>query len=181
MDRQREQLVRRLRRRRLRLMGLCVATAVACGTAAALIVPRVIIGGQPRGGGATFLPGPDVVALGADGPLGLLVELELDPRERRASVERWARLSQAERDAYFQRYWRLAELDPDRRDELLEQYQALREQPRARQEFLRGRARELRRFIATLGPQDQAVLKGMTTDERARRLLELWKARYGTW
>jgi hypothetical protein len=176
----REELVLILRRRRLRLMMLCVGTAVVCGTAAALIVPRVLVGGE-RVGGAAAAGLPTAAALAGDGPLGLSADLELDPRELRANVQRWARLSQADQERYFRRYWRLAQLDPDARDDLLEEYRFFREEPKARQEFLRGRAKELQDFVATLGPQDQAVLKGMAPEHRARRLLELWKARYGTW
>ena len=74
-----------------------------------------------------------------------------------------------------------AEMDGDERERVFQQYAAFRRLPEKRQEFCRSRARELKAFINTLSLQDRAVLTGMSDQQRARRLLQLWQARYGTW
>lgn len=183
MDSRREQLLRMLRRHRWRLIAVCVGTALACGTAVALTAPQGLIGGEHRAGApvAAVREIPAAGLPGDTGPLRLSAEIEMDPREVRSNLQRWAGMSQGRREALFERYWRLAELPETQRKELTDQYRAFRKESKARQEFLRSRAKELQAFLDSLSPQDQAVLKGMAPEQRARRLLELWTARYGKW
>jgi hypothetical protein len=184
MDPRRAQLARLLdrRRRRVRLLLVCVVTAVACGTLAGLLGPRILIGGTGSRGTVQALPAEaDAPARPAATPLDLPGRLALDPREVQANAIRWQKMTEAERRRLLDRYWDLARLDPDQREALLERYVAFRTLPETRRAFLRERAAELKRFVATLSPQDQAVLEGMSDEARARRLLDLWQARYGPW
>jgi hypothetical protein len=177
----REQLVRRLqRRRRVRLMAVCVTTAVLGGAIASILAPDVLVGGMSAKAPA------DPAQSAAGGPMakGLAETLDriaLDAGEARDNRMRWASFSKDEKRAYLDRYWELAELDSERRAELMERYEAFHALPPAERDALRERARRLREFLASLSPQDQAVLRGMDDEERARRVLELWTARYGTW
>ena len=184
MDPRRAQLARMLqrRRRRFRLLMVCLATAVTCGTVAGFLGPRILIGGT----GAMRPVGQAASETSADArspatPLDLPSRLALDPREAQANAIRWQKMSQAERRRLLDRYWNLAGLDAEQRESLLERYEAFRDLPQERRAFLRDRAARLKAFVATLSPQDQAVLDGMSDEARARRLLELWEARYGTW
>ncbi len=184
MDSRRAQLARMLqrRRRRFRLLMVCVATAVTCGTVAGLLGPRILIGGTgairpARTPAAETEPQARPPAT----PLDLPSRLALDPREVQANAIRWQKMSQAERRRLLDRYWDLAGLDAQQRESLLQRYEAFRDLPQARRAFLRERAAKLKAFVETLSPQDQAVLDGMSDEARARRLLELWQARYGPW
>jgi len=114
-------------------------------------------------------------------PLNLQDRLALDPREEQANAIRWQKMSDGQRRQLLDRYWALANLDTDQRDRLLHRYEDFRNLPEERRTFLRRRARKLETFVASLSPQDQAVLEGMSDEARARRLLELWQARYGPW
>ena len=192
MDRRREQLVRLLerRRRRLRLLLFCAATALACGFVALVAGPQMLIGGMP----AAAVPAAAVPASAAadaartgrssappPSPLALSDRLRLDPRETQANAIRWAGMTEAERRALLARYWHLASMTPDDLDRLLDQYAAFRDLPEGRQESLRAQARKLHQFIQSLSPQDQAVLESMNDWDRAQRLLQLWQARHETW
>lgn len=184
MDPHREQLARllRRRRRRLRLLLVCLVTAVACGAVAGFAGPRILIGGTADGSAdqpaeAKAPDSPQPIAT----PLDLSARLALDPREEQANTIRWQKMSEPHRRRYLGRYWELASLGPDQRRTLLERYEHFRTLPEARRKFLRERAVKLKAFIATLSPQDQAVLEGMDDEARARRLLDLWQARYGLW
>jgi len=185
MVRPREQLVRLLyrRRRRMRLLLVCLATALACGLLAGIVGAPILIGGvsytptRPAPAKETPRARPG----GAPRPLDLSDRLGLDPRERRANAIRWRSLSQDQRRAILDRYWQLAEMDAAQRESLFERYAAFRRLPESRQAFYRTQARKLKAFMNTLSPQDRAVLEGMSDEDRARRLLELWQARYGTW
>jgi hypothetical protein len=184
MDPRRAQLARLLqrRRRRNRLLLVCVVTAVACGTVAGLVGPRILIGGTGAGG-ARRSPAADAQAAAetAATPLDLPVRLALDPRETQANAIRWQKMSDARRRRFLDRYWDLAGLDAERREALLARYEDFRNLPEERRAFLRDRAAKLKEFVASLSPQDQAVLEGMDDEARARRLLDLWQARYGPW
>ena len=185
MDLGREQLVRLLnrRRRRIRLMLVCLTTALACGLVAGIVGPQILLGGvSHRGAQATASKGrPAERAARTAGPVNLSERLRLDPRETQANAIRWQALPDGQRAVALNRYWRLAEMDGDERERVFQQYAAFRRLPEKRQEFCRSRARELKAFISTLSLQDRAVLAGMSDEQRARRLLQLWQARYGTW
>jgi len=184
MDPRRAQLARLLqrRRRRTRLLLVCVVTAVACGTVAGLVGPRILIGGTGAARvSQVAATETEVSAPGAATPLDLPSRLALDPREAQANAIRWQTMSQDERRRLLDRYWNLAGLEAGQRQALLERYGAFRELPEERRAFLRERAAKLKAFVATLSPQDQAVLEGMSDEARARRLLDLWQARYGAW
>jgi hypothetical protein len=165
-------------------MLVCLTTALACGLAAGIAGPQILIGsvaGVPASAGA----GQDAARLAAASKsaesLALAGQLRLDPREVQANAIRWANLSEAERRAYLDRYWRLAEMEPSAREYLVKQYVQFRELPEKRQEFLKTRALRLKEFVSTLSAQDQAVLESMSDAQRAERLLQLWQARYGKW
>ena len=184
MERRREQLVRILeRRRRMRLMLVCLVTALACGAAAGVVAPQLLIGGMPSAAGndAAKLDDRAVSARPAPQPLDLSERLALDPRETRANAVEWARMAEADRRALLDRYWRLSEMGPADQERVFQRYALLRELPGNRQDFLRTRAVKLTEFVKTLSPQDQAVLESMSDRDRAKRLLELWQARYGAW
>ena len=184
MDPRRVQLalLLRRRRRRLRLLLVCLATAVACGAVAGLAGPRILIGGTAHGRiDRPAATDAEVSAQPAATPLDLPARLALDPREEQANAIRWQKMSDPQRRRLLDRYWDLATLDPDQRDTLLERYEDFRNLPEQRRAFLRQRAVKLKAFVASLSPQDQAVLEGMSDETRARRLLELWQARYGPW
>ncbi|HUU11171.1 MAG TPA: DUF3106 domain-containing protein [Phycisphaerae bacterium] len=187
MDPRREQLMRLLnrRRRRVRLMLVCLAMALACGVAAGFAGPRILIGGISHTWPGPAAPPKDAPrqARPAEvaGPLDLSDRLGLDPRETQANTIRWSSLPEDHRRAVLDRFWRLAEMDTHEQDRLFQRYAEFRQLPEKRRDFLRTRAQKLKTFMNTLSPQDQAVLAGMGDDERARRLLELWQARYGTW
>ena len=175
MDDRRQELLRLLhRRRRVRLMAVCVAAALGCGAAAAILAPKVLVGGVPQGGPPTGRtcdsdgkrPGQGVL-------VGLSDQLDLDPREVRHNALRWRMLTPAEREAFLERYWRLAGLDVQERDRLLARYEAFRSLPEDRQASLRRQALELHDFLADLSPQDQAMVAGTPEEQRAARLLEL--------
>ena len=86
-------------------------------------------------------------------------------------------MSETERLAVVARYRRLAEMDAAERDQLLQKYQEFRQLSGDQQADLRRRAIRLAAFVQSLSPQDQALLESMTDDQRAARLLELWRAR----
>ena len=182
----REQLARLLRRRRRsRLLLLCLVVAVACGAVAEFVRPKILIGGM-LAAGKVARAGRPVAAARTDAtppatPLDLDTRLGLDPREEHANALRWQDMSAGDRRALLDRYWHLAGTDAERRTALFNQYKQFRQLPPERRMYLRDRARKLKAFMATLSPQDQAVLEGMTDEARARRLLELWRASYGEW
>ena len=185
MDPRREQLVRLLnrRRRRIRLMLVCLALALACGLVAGIVGPQILIGGvsyDAAGSAASKNRSRERTGQAA-GPLALSDRLELDPRETQANTICWQALPDDRRRATLDQYWRLAEMRAEERESVFERYAAFRRLPEKRQEFCRTRARKLKAFMGTLSPQDRAVLAGMSDEGRARRLLELWQARYGTW
>lgn len=186
MDLRREELKQILnrRRRRVRLMLVCLATALSCGVVAGIAAPQILIGGTPQavsGHGAAAKPLDGHPGRSPVVPLELSAEVQFDPRETQANAGRWPLMGEAQRRLVLDRYWQLTEMEPAERQRVFEQYTAFRQLPEKRQEYLRERARKLREFMGTLSPQDQAVLEGMGETERARRLLDLWKARYGTW
>ncbi len=185
MDPRREQLVRLLnrRRRRIRLMLMCLATALACGLVAGITGPQILIGGVPydvAGSRASKSKSRDRSGQAA-GHLELSDRLGLDPRQTQANTIRWQSLPDDGRRALLDQYWRLAEMRAEQRESVFERYAAFRHLPEKHQEFCRTRARKLKVFMSTLSPQDRAVLAGISDEDRARRLLELWQARYGTW
>jgi hypothetical protein len=186
VDPRREELVRLLqrRRRRVRLMLVCLVTALACGAVAGMVAPQMLIGEVPTGqaaDGAMSAVDAAVQAKAAAPTLELSDRLALDPRETRANTMAWSIMPEPERRTFLDRYWRLAEMGEADRDRLLQRYALLRELPTDRQEYLRTRAIKLREFINTLNPQDQAVLESMSDRDRASRLLELWQTKYGAW
>ena len=173
------------RRRRLRLLLFCAATALACGFVALAAGPQMLIGGMSAAA-APASAAADAARTGRSssppaGPLALSDRLRLDPRETQANAIRWAGMTEAERRALLARYWHLASMTPDDLDRLLDQYAAFRDLPEGRQESLRAQARKLHQFIQSLSPQDQAVLESMNDWDRAQRLLQLWQARHKTW
>jgi len=180
VDRRREQLVRLLARRRRRtgLLVACAAMAMACGLAAGVAGPRILIGSVPETRPPAAGPAESsepVVPQAA--PLALAERLSLDPRETKANEIRWAAMSEPQRRVLLDRYWRLARMDPVERQRLFEQYAAFRELPAERQAELRARATRLAEFMRTLSPQDRAMIESMSDTERAARVLELAKAR----
>jgi len=186
MDDPRIQFARHVaRRRRVRLLLVCGVTAAACGMMAGILGPRILIGGTAPVRSASPAPAePPPAATAAESaatPLDLAVQLSLDPRERQANAIRWQAMEPQARRDLLDRYWALAGMAPERRARLLQKYEAFRSLPEPRRRFLRDRARALREFVASLSPQDQAVLEGMSDEARARRVLELWQARYGQW
>jgi hypothetical protein len=186
VDARREQLIEMLnrRRRRLRLLLVCLATALGCGLVAGIVGPQILIGGvADLGPAADIAATVPVTATAAKAPPVLLLseQLKLDPRESQANTLRWAGLSEADRRALLDKYWRLADMDAAERQRIVHQYARFRELPEKRQGFLKTRALELKQFVGTLSPQDQAVLESMSDAQRAERLLQLWQARYGKW
>jgi len=186
MDPHRAHLARLLqrRRRRIRLLLACVATAVTCGAVVGVMGPRILIGGTAGGHlnrPAAAEPAARASAEPALIPLDLEARLALGLQEEQANALRWQKMPDRRRRRLLDRYWALAALEPDRRDALLEQYEHFRNLPDERRAFLRRRARKLKAFMASLSPQDQAVLEGMNDEARARRLLDLWQARHGPW
>jgi hypothetical protein len=186
VDSRREQLVRLLarRRRRGRLILVCLMTALACGVMVGVVAPQILIGGVPAKARPDVLkdvaekaPAPEAAAC----TLALAERLALDPAEARANTAAWAAMSEDERRVLLDRYWRLAQMSPADQDHMLEQYALLRERSADRQEYLRTRAVRLREFTKMLSAQDLAVLAGMSDQDRAKRFLELWQARYGAW
>lgn len=180
-----DRILQSRQRRRWRLLAFCVGTAVVCGFLAGVVAPKVLIGGVTRHAQAVEeneAECPEGAHRPVAGvPLPIASALGLDPREERSNTLRWAELPEDQRRVLLERYWQLLELSPDEQQRRFEQYQSFRSQPEDRQEFLRQRARKLNEFMGTLSKQDLAVLKGMNDRDRAKRLLELWQARYGTW
>jgi len=176
VDARREQLVRMLhRRRRMRLLAVCVGTAVLCGAVAAILAPKVLVGDVPPGNESAKLtqtkqdaktPRPGAV-------LDLDNRLKPDPRETRNNGMRWNALAEPQRRVFFERYWRLTALTPEEQDRLIGRYKEFRTLPAERQALLRQRAKDLGEFLNRLSPQDKAVLAGLSDEERAARLLEL--------
>jgi hypothetical protein len=187
MEPRREELRRILsrRRRRGRLLLVCLATALACGFAAGMAGPRILVGGVAELAGAAGVATDAAVQASGKKPAAMTLVLSeqvgLDPRESQANAIRWASLTENERRVYLDTYWKLAEMDPAARERLVEQYTQFRELPEKRQQFLKARAQKLKEFMSTLSPQDQAVLESMSDTQRAERLLQLWQARYGKW
>lgn len=194
VDARRDYLVRLLqrRRRRIRLLLACLATALACGAVTGLVVPQVLTGSiaglttatpwragtHPPADGATLPLSASPISVE---PLDLSERLQLDPRQIQANTMRWAAMPEAEREQCLDRYWRLAQSDPAEQDRLFREYSAFRQLPPDEQETLRRRAKKLQAFINTLSPQDQALLESMSDGERAKHLLQLWQTRYGSW
>ncbi len=182
MDTRREALLKRKRRRRVRLMTLCVATALVCGAVVATVTPRALIGEEATSQRPATTAAPEPVPVSAEGEallLRLAERFDVDPREVRSSTQRWASMSESERRRFFETYWRIVELDPEEKEALFQQYAAFRSRDHNRREHLRRRARQLREFVEGLSLQDQAVFEGMTPEQRAKRLLESWGKRYG--
>jgi len=177
VDVRREQLVRMLhRRRRMRLLAVCVGTAVLCGAVAAILAPKVLVGDVRLGGGEPAKlkqtkRGAKTLRPGA--VLDLDNRLDPDPRETRNNGMRWNALPDAQRREFFERYWRLTALDPEEQDRLIERYKEFRRLPAERQALLLRRARDLEEFLNRLSPQDKAVLASLSDEARAARLLEL--------
>jgi hypothetical protein len=180
MARARHELLALLRRRRRRLLAVCVGTVVACGLVAGALVPEVLIGGiqitgRPRGGGA------DGTADAAEPPVPVRLEerLGVDGRERTANRHRWFALPARDRDRLIERYWglaRRAKEDSAELDRLVDRYVRFRRLPEARREQLRQAARRLRRFIdEEIGETDLARLASMDVPERAAYLRKLWR------
>jgi len=166
----------------MRLLGVCAATALACGFVAVAAAPHMLVGAAPAAPAAPTAAEPVRAGPAADaGTLALSARLRLDPRETQANLIRWSRMTEAERRTLLGRYWQLAALSPADLDRLIEQYAAFRELPESRQLALRTQARKLRQFIQSLSPQDQAILESMNDRDRAERLLDLWQARQKTW
>ena len=190
VDARRDYLVRLLqrRRRRIRLLLACLATALACGTVTGLVAPQVLTGSiagthtpavRPVWADGATLP-LSAPPISVD-PLDLSERLQLDPRQIQANTMRWAAMPEAEREQCLDRYWRLAQSDPAEQDRLFQEYSAFQQLPPDEQETLRRRAKKLQAFINTLSPQDQALLESMSDGERAKHLLQLWQTRYGSW
>ncbi len=165
----------------MRLLAVCVGTALVCGLAAAMVAPEVLIGGETRVRAAPAAEAAGAEAAPAPGLLHLEDHVRLDPREVRFNNHRWTALPEKARRAYLERYWRLAELDEPERDALFQQYREFRDAPKATRDRLRRRAKALAAFVETLSPQDQAVLESLPPEERAAKLIELWQARRDAW
>ena len=188
VERPRGQLVRLLarRRRRTELLLACLTLALACGLAAGVAGPRILVGSVPEvrhppsasvEAPATSQMPPQDAARAA--PLALAERLSLDPRETKANEIRWAAMSETQRRTLLDRYWHLARMDPVERQRLFEQYAAFRELPAERQAELRARATRLAEFLRTLSPQDRALLESMSEAERAARVIELARVQQG--
>jgi len=182
VDPRREQLVRLLARRRRRtgLLLACLTLALACGLAAGVAGPRLLVGSVPevRHPPSASAKAP-ATAQPPTSPLTLAERLSLDPRETKANEIRWAAMSETQRRTLLDRYWRLARMDPVERQRLFEQYAAFRELPAERQAELRTRATRLAEFLRTLSPQDRAMLESMSETARAARVMELARAQQG--
>lgn len=166
-------------------MLACLMTALVCGAVAGVVAPQLVIGGVPSVAttedSARATTDKASTAKATAKPLDLSQRVTLDPREERANTAEWVRLTEAERRVFLDRYWRLSELSPAEQEKVFTRYATLRDLPDKRQEFLRTRAERLKTFVQSLSPQDQAVLESMSDHDRAKRLLELWQARYGAW
>jgi len=160
----------------MRLLAVCVGTAVLCGAVAAILAPKVLVGDVRLGGGEPAKlkqtkRGAKTLRPGA--VLDLDNRLDPDPRETRNNGMRWNALPDAQRREFFERYWRLTALDPEEQDRLIERYKEFRRLPAERQALLLRRARDLEEFLNRLSPQDKAVLASLSDEARAARLLEL--------
>ena len=165
--------------RSLRLLAVCVGTAVVLAAVVSVLAPKVLIGGVTGHAADVAVP---VAAKGAPGaPLPITGLLKLDPREERGNAVRWGEIPADERQTLLERYWHLAELSADEQQKAVEAYHAFRKLPSDQQVRLRDRAKKLDEFMKTLSQQDLAMLKGMNDRQRAERVLQLWQARYGTW
>jgi hypothetical protein len=149
------------------------------------VAPQLLIGGVPavtaKDAAAPARPDATMPAKATARPLDLSGHVALDPRELQANTMEWARLPEVQRRALLDRYWRLSEMSPADLEKVFSRYATLREQPENRQASLKARAEKLAEFMKSLNPQDQAVLESMGEGDRAKRLLELWQARYGAW
>jgi len=177
-DRRAQLLLLQRRRRRIRLMAVCLGTSLVCGIVAGVLAPEVLVGGVSLHNAKPEALNPashesDATA----GPvlLGLAERLNLDPREVRDNVLRWASISEEERRRFVAKYWQLTGMEPADRDRIIEQYQSFRKETEARRAFLRDRAKRVRGFVGRLSPQDQALLMSMGEEDRAKHLLELWR------
>jgi hypothetical protein len=168
-------------------MLVCLGTALVCGLLVGLAAPQGLVGSvstHPAAVPATA-SGEPAARLPSNrlpnAALLLTERLETDPRQMQADAIRWNSLSEPQRRAILDRYWRISEMNPADRDGLFDQYAAFRELPQDRQEFLRARAKKLKMFMNDLSAQDLAVLEGMSDVARAERLLELWELRHQRW
>ena len=182
-DRRAQLLLLQRRRRRIRLMAVCLGTSLVCGVVAGVLAPEVLVGGVSLHNAKPEALNPashESDATTWPVLLGLSERLNLDPREVRDNVLRWASISEEERRRFVAKYWQLTGMEPADRDQIIEQYQSFRKETEARQAFLRDRAKRVRDFIGRLSPQDQALLMSMGEEDRAKHLLELWR-RDGEW
>jgi hypothetical protein len=114
---------------------------------------------------------------GNDERLLSVAGLRVAPDQLKANRRAWAAMSDSERAAYVARLDRLAQLDAEQRQKLVNNYTQWRELPLQDRERLIRLASALARFEASLGRQDQAVLDGLAGKDRARHLIRLWQAR----
>jgi len=105
--------------------------------------------------------------------------LHVSGTQHRRNHEAWNDMSDAERTELMGRYARLCEHDPAARDELVKRYKSLQDLPDEERQHLRRQAANLARFEASLGRQDRAALDGLSPRNRARHLVELWRAGRG--
>jgi len=182
-ERRAQLLLLRRRRRRMRQMAVCLGTSLVCGGGAGVLAPEVLVGGVSLHDAKPEVINPASHESGAAAEpvlLGLSDRLNLDPREVRDNVLRWASTSEEEQRRFVAKYWQLMGMEPADRDRIIEQYQSFRKETEARRAFLRDRAKRVRDFIGRLSPQDQALLMSMGEEDCAKRLLELWR-RDGKW
>jgi len=177
-DRRAQLLLLQRRCRRIRLIAVCLGASLVCGVVAGVLAPEVLVGGVSLHDAKPEALKPASHESGAPaGPvlLGLSERLNLDPREVRDNLLRWASMSEEKRRQLVAKYWQLTGMEPADRDRIIEQYQSFRKETEARRAFLRDRAERVRDFIGRLSPQDQALLMSMSEEDRAKRLLELWR------
>ena len=105
--------------------------------------------------------------------------LHVSETQRRRNHEAWNDMSDGERAKLRRSYARLCELDPAARDQLVTRYKSLQDLPEDERARLSRGAANLARFEASLGRQDRAVLDGLSPKDRARHLVDLWRASPG--
>jgi hypothetical protein len=99
------------------------------------------------------------------------------PEQLKANRRQWASMSDAERQQRLAQLDRLAELDDEQRQTLVENYRQWRDLSEQDRQRLIRQAAALAEFEASLSRQDLAVLDSLAGKDRARQLVRLWQAR----
>jgi len=166
--------------RRRTILAVAFRLAVAALGVAGLVL--LLLPGIARGLGleaelAPWALSPRDDSAGNDERLLGGAGLRVAPDQLKANRRAWAAMSDAERAASVAQLDRLAQLDAEQRQTLVNSYRQWRELPPQDRERLIRQASALARFEASLSRQDLAVLDSLAGKDRARHLIRLWQAR----